>query len=185
MTSKLTSSLRKSISAEKQSVEDKQTLSTNDNAVVATKTAAEKPIAKSTTPRKTSLRKATTKKDLNNEIKPVVEDIKISANSEQPLKNNIKNDKDGNSSTSAQASIDSIKIILDKINSSSLELSNSFIENFMGVNQDFNDYLQQVSDVSNLAKIKEVNEKFLDNLRKRQQELIKKNMELFGAFKLV
>ena len=181
MTSKLTSSLRKSISAEKQSVEDKQTLATNDNAVVVPKSAVEKPIAKSTTPRKTSPRKATTKKDLNNEIKQVVEDIKISANSEQPLKN----DKDGNSNTSAQVSIDSIKIILDKINSSSLELSNSFIENFMGVNQDFNDYLQQVSDVSNLAKIKEVNEKFLDNLRKRQQELIKKNMELFGAFKLV
>lgn len=181
MTSKLTSSLRKSISAEKQSVEDKLTPSTNDNAVVAPKAAVEKPIAKSTTPRKTSPRKATTKKDLTNEIKPVVEDIKISANSEQLLKN----DKDGNSNTSAQASIDSIKIILDKINRSSLELSNSFIENFMGVNQDFNDYLQQVSDVSNLAKIKEVNEEFLDNLRKRQQELIKKNIELFGAFKLV
>lgn len=182
MASKLTSSLRKSISAEKQSVEDKQT-GTVDNTIIEPKVAVEKPAAKLAAPRKAAPRKVATKTPLT-ATKPVVENVKAAVSSpESPVVEKPKANTAANSAK--QPKVDAVKSILEKINNSSLELSNSFVENFMGINQDFNSYLQQISDVSNLAKVKEANEKFLDNLRKRQQELIKKNMELLSSFKLV
>lgn len=182
MASKLTSSLRKSISAEKQSVEDKQT-GTVDNTIIEPKVAEEKPAAKLAAPRKAAPRKVAAKTP-STATKPVVENVKAAvSSSESPVVEKPKANTAANSAK--QPKVDAVKSILEKINNSSLELSNSFVENFMGINQDFNSYLQQISDVSNLAKVKEVNEKFLDNLRKRQQELIKKNMELLSSFKLV
>ena len=187
MASKLTSSLRKSISAEKQSVEDKQT-GTVDNTIVEPKVAVEKPpAAKLAAPRKAAPRKVAPRKvaakTLSTATKSVVENVKAAVSPESPAVEKPKANTAANSAK--QSNVDAVKSILDKINSSSLELSNSFVENFMGINQDFNSYLQQISDVSNLVKVKEANEKFLDNLRKRQQELIKKNMELLSSFKLV
>lgn len=183
MASKLTSSLRKSISAEKQSVEDKQT-GTVDNTVIEPKVAVEKPAVKLSAPRKVAPRKVAAKRPSSTVTKPVVENVKAAVSSpESPVVEKPKANTAANSAK--QPKVDAVKSILEKINNSSLELSNSFVENFMGINQDFNTYLQQISDVSNLAKVKEVNEKFLDNLRKRQQDLIKKNMELLSSFKLV
>lgn len=181
MASKLTSSLRKSISAEKQSVEDKQT-GTVDNTIVEPKVAVEKPAAKLAAPRKAAPRKVAAKTS-STATKPVVENVKAEVSLGSPAVEKPKANTSANSTK--QPKVDAVKSILEKINNSSLELSNSFVENFMGINQDFNSYLQQISDVSNLAKVKEANEKFLDNLRKRQQELIKKNMELLSSFKLV
>lgn len=182
MASKLTSSLRKSISAEKQSVEDKQT-GTVDNTVIEPKVAVEKPAVKLSAPRKVAPRKVAAKRPSSTVTKPVVENIKAAVSPESSAVEKPKANTAANSAK--QPNVEAVKSILEKINNSSLELSNSFVENFMGINQDFNTYLQQISDVSNLAKVKELNEKFLDNLRKRQQDLIKKNMELLSSFKLV
>ena len=79
--------------------------------------------------------------------------------------------------------LDSIKVMLEKISTSNQELSNSFVESIVGINQDVTNYLQQISDVKNLVNIQEVNEKFIASLRQRQQELINKNLELFAQFK--
>ena len=187
MASKLTSSLRKSLSAEKQSVEDKQA-GIEEVAVIKPKAVATKPApAKPATPRRDAAPRAPkaivqpVKAAVIPEVKAVaapIEATKVQA----PAKKTQPEVVTKSATLLVSPNLDSIKVMLEKISTSNQELSNSFVESIVGINQDVTNYLQQISDVKNLVNIQEVNEKFIANLRQRQQELINKNLELFAQF---
>ena len=181
MASKLTSSLRKSISAEKQSVEDKQA-GIEEVAIIKPKAVAAKPApAKPATPRRAAAPRAPkaivapVKAAVIPEVKAVVAPIEAKKAQPEVVTKSA--------TLLVSPNLDSIKVMLEKISTSNQELSNSFVESIVGINQDVTNYLQQISDVKNLVNIQEVNEKFIANLRQRQQELINKNLELFAQFK--
>ena len=189
MVSKLTSSLRKSISAEKQSVEDKQA-GIEEVAVIKPKAVAAKPAAaKPATPRRAVASRAPkaivqpVKSAVTPEAKAVevapIETKKAPVPAKKPQPEVVTK----SATLLVSPNLDSIKVMLEKISTSNQELSNSFVESIVGINQDVTTYLQQISDVKNLVNMQEVNEKFIASLRQRQQELINKNMELFGQFK--
>lgn len=189
MVSKLTSSLRKSISAEKQSVEDKQA-GIEEVAVIKPKAVAAKPAAaKPATPRRAVASRAPkaivqpVKSAVTPEAKAVevapIETKKAPVPAKKPQPEVVTK----SATLLVSPNLDSIKVMLEKISTSNQELSNSFVESIVGINQDVTTYLQQISDVKNLVNIQEVNEKFIASLRQRQQELMNKNMELFGQFK--
>ena len=190
MASKLTSSLRKSLSAEKQSVEDKQA-GIEEVAVIKPKAVATKPApAKPATPRRDAAPRAPkaivqpVKAAVIPEVKAVaapIEATKVQA----PAKKTQPEVVTKSATLLVSPNLDSIKVMLEKISTSNQELSNSFVESIVGINQDVTNYLQQISDVKNLVNIQEVNEKFIASLRQRQQELINKNLELFAQFKFL
>lgn len=189
MVSKLTSSLRKSISAEKQSVEDKQA-GIEEVAVIKPKAVAAKPAAaKPATPRRAvaprapkaivqPVKSAVTPEAKAVEVAPI-ETKKAPVPAKKPQPEVVTK----SATLLVSPNLDSIKVMLEKISTSNQELSNSFVESIVGINQDVTTYLQQISDVKNLVNIQEVNEKFIASLRQRQQELMNKNLELFGQFK--
>ena len=184
MASKLTSSLRKSLSAEKQSVEDKQA-GIEEVAVIKPKAVATKPApAKPATPRRDAAPRAP--KAIVAPVKaaviPEVTAVAIQIE-EAPAKKTQPEVVTKSATLLVSPNLDSIKVMLEKISTSNQELSNSFVESIVGINQDVTNYLQQISDVKNLVNIQEVNEKFIASLRQRQQELINKNLELFAQFK--
>lgn len=181
MASKLTSSLRKSISAEKQSVEDKQA-GIEEVAVIKPKAVAAKPApAKPATPRRAAAPRAP------KAVVPPVKAVEVAPieakKAPVPVKKPQPEVVTNSATLLVSPNLDSIKVMLEKISTSNQELSNSFVESIVGINQDVTTYLQQISDVKNLVNIQEVNEKFIASLRQRQQELINKNLELFGQFK--
>lgn len=189
MASKLISSLRKSISAEKQSVEDKQA-GIEEVAVIKPKAVAAKPApAKPATPRRAAaprepkaIAQPVKKAAVIHEVKAVLAPIEATK-VQDPAKKPQPEVVIKSATLLVSPSLDSIKVMLEKISTSNQELSNSFVKSIVGINQDVTNYLQQISDVKNLVNIQEVNEKFIASLRQRQQELINKNMELFGQFK--
>lgn len=166
MATKLTSSLRKSISAEKQSVENKSA----PDPEVAKPTPKAQPVRRkttATTPKQTIIEPAAQETTISKVVakdKLVVDEVKSVEQEKQkpvPAQN-----------------------VLNKIASSNQKLSSAFVENLVSVSNDVNDYLRKMSEIKDFAKLQELNLEFVAMLRKRQQDLINNNIDWLSQFNI-
>ena len=184
MATKLTSSLRKSIDAEKQSVEDKQPETakkrTVRKTVAKTVPVAAPKVAKSES---ATLAAKVVKSEPVVEIKPVAKTSTVNTTSE--AKKYIGPALElGSSNPLLQKSLDVIKNSNVEIANYSHEFVTSFLENLLAINDDLTDYKKKLTDINNLSNIHNANLEFLTALRRRQKELIDKNMQLTSKLNL-
>lgn len=179
MATKLTSSLRKSINAEKQSVEDKQPEINKKRVVRKTAT---KPIE---VPKVES-----TELPVEPMKSEIAKDIKLAAKTDNASVQ-VETKKSvgpilelGNISPFLQKSMDMIKNSNAEITNYSHEFISSFLENLLVINDDLADYIKKLLDIKNVSNIHNVNLEFLTTLRKRQKELIDKNMQLTSQLEI-
>ncbi|HRG64008.1 MAG TPA: hypothetical protein PLP75_13440 [Burkholderiales bacterium] len=184
MATKLTSSLRKSIDAEKQSVEDKQPETAKKRTVRKT-VAKTVPVAapKVAKAESATLAAKVVKSEPVVEIKPVAKTSTVNTTSE--AKKYIGPALElGNSNPLLQKSLDIIKNSSVEIANYSHEFVTSFLENLLAINDDLTDYIKKLTDINNLSNIHNANLEFLTALRRRQKELIDKNMQLTSKLNL-
>ncbi len=184
MATKLTSSLRKSIDAEKQSVEDKQPETakkrTVRKAVVKAVPVTAPKVAKSESASPAS---KVVKPEPVVEIKPVAKDPAVNMASEirkyaGPML------ELGSSNPLLQKSLDIINDSNAEMANYSHEFVTSFLENLLAINDDLADYIKKLTDINNLSNVHNANLEFLTVLRRRQKELIDKNMQLTSKLNL-
>lgn len=184
MATKLTSSLRKSIDAEKQSVEDKQPETVRKRAV-------RKPVAKAApviAPKvakveSASLAAEVVKPEPVVEIKPVPKAATVNTTPE--VKKYLGPMLElGSANPLLQKSLDVIKNSNTEIANYSHEFVTSFLENLLAINDDLADYIKKLTDINNLGNVHNANLEFLTALRRRQKELIDKNMQLSSKLNL-
>jgi hypothetical protein len=206
MATKLTSSLRKSISAEQKSVEDKEISVTKSAAKKAapkkpaavTQTAA-KPVAETAVKTKATPIVKNTQPKVE-EAKPIAfekvapavktapaipEIFKIESNALNIFKKLQPNFPGFDIALTGQYAqgVDVFKETIDKLTDANHELLSACLDNLLEVNDDVSDYIKKIMKTDNLANIYQLNSEFITTLRKRQQEMIAKNMQIFGQFK--
>jgi hypothetical protein len=184
MATKLTSSLRKSIDAEKQSVEDKQPETAKKRTVRKT-VAKAVPVAapKVAKSESASLAAKVVKPEPVVEIKPVAKTSTVNITPEVkkyagPIL------ELGSSNPLLQKSLDVIKNSNAEIANYSHEFVTLFLENLLAINDDLTDYIKKLTDINNLSNVHNANLEFLTALRRRQKELIDKNMQLTSKLNL-
>ena len=184
MATKLTSSLRKSIDAEKQSVEDKQPETakkrTVRKAVVKTAPVTAPKVAKSES---ASPATKVVKPEPVVEIKPVAKTPAVNITPEVKKYTGPILEL-GSSNPLLQKSLDVIKNSNAEIANYSHEFVTSFLENLLAINDDLTDYIKKLTDINNLSNVHNANLEFLTALRRRQKELIDKNMQLTSKLNL-
>lgn len=184
MVTKLTSSLRKSIDAEKQSVEDKQPETVKKRAV-------RKPVAKAAPVaapevakvESVSLAAEVVKPEPVVEIKPVAKAATVNITPEVKKYAGPTLEL-GSANPLLQKSLDVIKNSNAEIANYSHEFVTSFLENLLAINDDLADYIKKLADINNLSNVHNANLEFLTALRRRQKELIDKNMQLTSKLNL-
>ncbi|TXI97141.1 MAG: hypothetical protein E6Q32_12300 [Neisseriales bacterium] len=184
MATKLTSSLRKSIDAEKQSVEDKQPETAKKRTVRKT-VAKTVPVAapKVAKAESATLAAKVIKSEPVVEIKPVAKTSTVNTTSE--TKKYIGPALElGSSNPLLQKGLDVIKNSNAEIANYNHEFVTSFLENLLAINDDLTDYIKKLTDINNLSNIHNANLEFLTALRRRQKELIDKNMQLTSKLNL-
>lgn len=170
MATKLTSSLRKSISAEKQSIENKSA----PDPEVAKPTPKAQPVRRkttATTPKQTIIEPAAQETTISKVVAKVVAKDKIVVDEVKSV------EQEKQKPVSAQN-------VLNKIASSNQKLSSAFVENLVSVSNDVNDYLRKMSEIKDFAKLQELNLEFVAMLRKRQQDLINNNIDWLSQFNI-
>ena len=195
MATKLTSSLRKSISAEQKSVDDKsQPVKLAAPKAVAKPKAA--PVAPKTPVSVKSQAEAKPSVVASKPVEPVKSIVKetVAPQTQIPPKataaivDAMQGIKDKFSGIDADAKgqylqgLDSISEVVGKITGANQELLNSCLSSLAEVNEDVSSYVKQIMHLQNLPKLQQINSEFAQTLQKRQQELIEKNMKLFGYF---
>ena len=184
MATKLTSSLKKSIDAEKQSVEDKQPETAKKRTVrkvtVKTVPVTAPKVAKS---ENASPASKVVKPEPVVEIKPVAKDPAVNMASEirkyaGPML------ELGSSNPLLQKSLDIINDSNAEMANYSHEFVTSFLENLLAINDDLADYIKKLTDINNLSNVHNAYLEFLTVLRRRQKELIDKNMQLTSKLNL-
>lgn len=157
MATKLASSLRKSISAEKVTVEEKLS---DTNVQVAEEV---KPI----TPKKVA--------------QPKVEATKVT----EPTPKNVPQVEVVTNTKSKLAPDTSVIDFFTKSNHT-LAAINATLEAVQSINQDINAYTHSALNVTSFSDLYKLNSELLTKLRLRQQQLIEENLEIFSqAFKQI
>lgn len=170
MATKLTSSLRKSISAEKQSIENKSA----PDPEVAKPTPKAQPVRRkttATTPKQTITEPAAQETTISKVVAKVVAKDKLVVDEVKSV------EQEKQKPISSQN-------VLNKIASSNQKLSSAFVENLVSVSNDVNDYLRKMSEIKDFAKLQELNLEFVAMLRKRQQDLINNNIDWLSQFNI-
>lgn len=191
MATKLNSSLRNSVNAEKKAAETKP--------LTVKSVMAKKPqISKSTSVPLKNAANPTSPAKARPTTKPAPNKAKIAVDAKpaDPSKNpTVKKDSPAKDKPELNATFNSNKLqsaFLEKYNLDSVQntlqkvssLNNYALENFLTVNQDIYNYLQQISSISSLSRLYQVNLEFYSLLRKRQQEVLSKNMEVLSILKI-
>lgn len=177
MATKLTSSLRKSITAEKESLDNK--LSTEESAI-------NKPIE----PKKPAIRKysatvkvTTPKVELVKAKEPEVIQTPISR---EYTKSNLVESKPlltASSTISAKnllANETALKVynLANNFASSNYELGDITMQTLQAINQDFTNYLYEIVDINNISNLQALNTELITKLHLRQKNMFEESMKI-------
>lgn len=177
MATKLTSSLRKSITAEKESLDNK----------LSTEETANKPIE----PKKPVIRKssASAKGTTFNKVQPekvIASDvIKTSTTSEDinnslaqsnplPLADSVMINKEKLANESAIKAYN----IANNFANSNYELGDITLQTLQAVNQDLTNYLYEIADLNNISNLQALNTELMTKLHLRQKNLFEESMKI-------
>lgn len=195
MASKLTSSLRKSISAEQENVEKKQ--------VGVKKTPVKKPVVAriSKSPANTSTATKETPVAIAaakavNKPEESVSTAKDSAKTNQKVQNKpvdlMENFKELAGSFSGKFDLanvnqyfqgwELVQNAIEKITATNHEVLSSCLDNLVEVNDEISDYVKKVLEAKDANDIYQLNNDFISIMQKKQQELISKNLAVFNHF---
>lgn len=172
MATKLTSSLRKSISAEKETVEQKT--------APATKKVVKKP---ATTP-KTVAKPAVEKPKptvVENLQEPVAQPraVKPPQIEAQPI-TQFKAFTAPNFNFAANLNSENASKLVNSIATSNQQIIDSALQTIQAVNQDLTNYLYEIVDPKNLANVANLNSELLTKLRLRQESFWQNSLEIFN-----
>jgi len=201
---KIGTSLRQSVSAEKQKVtENKQPTSTLvvNKPVVPEKNTQPQKLAeepKSTVAKKTVNKPAVSKvasKPVTTTAKNNVQGKSKAPSKQQelPIKQAAKKEvaKPNNQQTGKNAAFDmlhsfsGLNNVLEQVSQVGNKLTNAFLENLNATSEQFNEYFKQLSELKDPAGFYEANMKFVNKLKAKQQEIFAKNIEIFEIFKKI
>ncbi len=180
---KLGASLRNSISAEKKSIANKN-YPINDEAKVEIISAAPIQQTASKAPQKVI-------KQENKPIASVKPDLIITKTNPSIEKDDIISklaaiiplNKFEHYNLASFNNLDDIRLFFEKIAEVNRNVATLYLNNLTSFNESINDYCKDLAKVNNPASFLEVNLSFFNKMKNRQQELLAKNMQLFGLGK--
>lgn len=173
MATKLTSSLRKSISAEKETVEQKT--------APATKRVAKKPATTPKTLTKPAVAKPkpTVVEKLHQKPAAQPQDVKPPQIEAQPI-TQFKAFTAPNFNFAANLNSENASKLVSSIATSNQQIIDSALQTIQAVHQDLTNYLYEIADPKNLANVAHLNNELLTKFRLRQESFWQNSLDIFN-----